>query len=375
MGMKLNDQGSLSPEVGYLTEQIKELPELKKEEMPEYTIKEYEPLLDSACMGPAEWIKLASDIEENYFHYDGFVIITGTDTMAYASSALSFMLENLGKTVVFTGSQIPFSEVYNDARRNLLVSIIFATSSELPEVCICFNDRLLRANRSVKVNSKALSAFDSPNMPPLATLGAFINERKDLSLPQPKAAFKAHKNLESGIIVLKLAPGFDDESIFAMIEHSKNLKAIVLEMYGTGNGPSKSTTDKGGMLDAIKLANSKGIVVIAVSQCLQGGVMLDTYKQGRDFKAAGVINGGDMTTEACVTKLAYLFGRMSDPSIQQRLSGRFPESLLIKQYMARSLRGEMTPPEHHTNRKFYNISVGDHLVIDDDFATYVHDKM
>jgi len=122
-------------------------------------------------MGPIDWVKIASDIEAGYFNYDGFVIIMGTDTMAYASSALSFMLENLGKTIVFTGSQIPFCEVYNDARRNLIVSVIFAASSfEFPEVCLCFNDRLLRANRAVKVDSKGLSAFDSPNYPPLVKL-------------------------------------------------------------------------------------------------------------------------------------------------------------------------------------------------------------
>jgi L-asparaginase len=147
MGMVAQKDGSLSPQPGYLTASINELPEMQRPEMPAYTIKEYQPLMDSSCMGPTEWQKIATDIEENYLEYDGFVVIMGTDTMAYASSALSFMLENLGKTVVFTGSQIPFCEVYNDARRNLIVSVIFAVSSEFPEVCLCFNDKLLRANR------------------------------------------------------------------------------------------------------------------------------------------------------------------------------------------------------------------------------------
>jgi L-asparaginase len=197
--------------------------------MPEFTIMEYDPLLDSSCMGPKDWIKICQDIEENYLNYNGFVVIMGTDTMAYAASAVSFMLENLGKPVIFTGSQIPYCEVYNDARRNLLVSIIFAAVSEFPEVCICFHDSLFRANRTSKVDSSSLAAFDSPNFPALATLGAFINERRDLALPQPRGPFHAHKVLESNVIVLKLVPGFDDESIFALVNGSKNLKVILTD--------------------------------------------------------------------------------------------------------------------------------------------------
>ena len=324
LGMKHQEDGSLAPERGYLTEQIKTLPELARPEMPEIFIKEYEPLLDSSCMGPKEWVQICKDIEDNYHDYDGFVVLMGTDTMCYASSAVSFMLENLAKTVIFTGSQIPFCEVYNDARRNLIVSIIFASKSEIPEVCVCFNDKLLRANRAVKVNSKSFDAFDSPNFPAIAKLGAFITESKDLALPQPKGPFRAHTDLESGIIVLKLVPGFDDESIHALINGSKHLKAIVLEMYGTGNGPSKT-----GFLDALKLARAKGVIIVAVSQCLRGGVSLDTYSMGREFKDAGVISGGDLTTEACSTKLAYLFGRLKNPEA-------------VAELMTKSIRGEIT---------------------------------
>lgn len=173
MGMKSGDDGSLAPEAGYLTERIKEMPEMSSADMPDVKIKEYDHLIDSSMMGPDDWAKIASDIEEMYYQYDGFVVVMGTDTMAYAASALSFMLENLGKTVVFTGSQIPFFEVYNDARRNLIISILFAATSDFPEVCICFNDKILRGNRAVKVNSLSLDAFDSPNFPPLATIGMF----------------------------------------------------------------------------------------------------------------------------------------------------------------------------------------------------------
>lgn len=243
MGMKKDSNGSLAPLAGFLTERIRELPELENSEMPKCTVKEYFPLLDSSCMGPSNWVQIASDIQEEYLNYDGFVVIMGTDTMAYASSALSFMLENLGKPVIFTGSQIPFCEVYNDARRNLIVSIIFATSRYFPEVCVCFNDRLLRANRSTKINSSALAAFDSPNFPPLATLGTKINTNLAIALPHPREPFRVHKHLEAKVLVLRLVPGFDDECIMALVRHSASIKAIVLEMYGTGNGPSNKGLD------------------------------------------------------------------------------------------------------------------------------------
>ena len=238
MGMKyttINNISTLSPERGYLTSKINELPEIGREDMPRFEIKEYETLIDSSCMGPEHWISIASDIELNYLHYDGFVIIMGTDTMAYAASALSFMLENLGKTVVFTGSQIPFCDVYTDARRNLLVSMIMAANSDIPEVCLCFNDKVLRGNRTIKIDSNGLDAFVSPNFAPLATLGSDIHMNREFFLLPPRNSFHVHKTLESNVVVLKLVPGFDDESIEALVKHSNSLKAIVLELYGTGD--------------------------------------------------------------------------------------------------------------------------------------------
>jgi L-asparaginase len=325
MGMRPGADGSLAPSAGYLTERIKEMPEMSQADMPGYHIIEYDPLIDSSCMGPSHWMKIASDIEHHYDAYDGFVVIMGTDTMAYASSALSFMMENLGKTVVFTGSQIPFFEVYNDARRNFLVSTIFASTRDFPEVCVCFNDKILRANRTVKVNSVSLDAFDSPNFPPLATLGSNIVENKHLFLPKPTEPLKVHKSLDAHVVVLKLVPGFDDECVHALVEYSKTLKAIVLELYGTGNGPS----NKQSLLDAIKAARAKGIVVVAVSQCMKGGVSLETYSMGREFQNAGIIAGGDMTTEACTTKLAYLIGCYDSKEAVEKL-------------IAENIRGEIT---------------------------------
>ena len=159
--------GALAPVQGAITSYMQEMKELNNETMPEVVVHEYAPFYDSSDLGPSEWAVLASDIQENYYHYDGFVVLMGTDTMAYTATALTFMLENLGKPVIFTGSQIPLSQPYNDARRNLIMSLIFASRYTIPEFCIFFHDRLLRACRSTKVNTHKLKAFDSPNLEPL----------------------------------------------------------------------------------------------------------------------------------------------------------------------------------------------------------------
>jgi L-asparaginase len=315
MGMKKGPDGSLSPVAGYLTEQIKyNFSEMQREEMPLFDILEYEILLDSSCMGCEDWVKIVTDIEKNYEKYSGFVVLMGTDTMAYTSSACSFMLENLSKPVIFTGAQVPFCEIYSDARRNLLGAMIFAARNTFPEVCIFFNDKLLRANRTVKVNSSQLAAYESPNFPALASLGAYVEESVELALPKGEGPLIVHHSLEAKIIVLKLVPGFDDESVYILVEHSRNLKAIVFEMYGTGNGPSHKEV----LIDAIRLAHKKGILCVALSQCLRGGVSLESYSMGREFKNAGVVSGGDMTVEACTTKLAYLFGSHEDYHLDRR---------------------------------------------------------
>ena len=184
---------------GYLSERVQNLEELSEPGMPDVTVTEYAPLIDSSHMEPKTWIALAADIEEHYYEYDGFVIVMGTDTMAYASSALSFMLEDLNKCVIFTGSQIPLCQPYTDCRRNVLVSIILAANGDFCEVCLFFSDTLLRANRAVKVNSFGLDAYASPNCEPLATLATGMRINDTLKLPPSRNRFRAHKHLATGI--------------------------------------------------------------------------------------------------------------------------------------------------------------------------------
>jgi L-asparaginase len=288
--------------------------------------------LDSSDIGPADWALLANDIKTNYLHFDGFVILMGTDTMCYAASALSFMLENLGKPVVFTGSQIPLCEPYNDARRNLIMALIFASRDTIPEVTIFFHDRLLRACRATKINTHRLMAFDSPNLEPLAKIGISIDENDHLILPPARGVLRVHPRMDTRLLTLRLVPGFDDCMIRHLISaaaEGNQLRALVLQLYGTGNVPSI----KESMIQLLADARSKGILVIASTQCQTGSVMMGQYATGQALCSAGVVSASDMTIEAIAAKSGYLFGR-GDLSLDE-----------ISNLMAVSLRGEMTPVE------------------------------
>lgn len=274
-------------------------------------------------MEHSDWIKICHLIEKNYYDYDGFVILHGTDTMAYTASALSFMLENLGKPVILTGSQIPFAELINDARRNLLTAIIFAGKVDLPEVCVFFNNNLLRGCRSRKVDSWSLDAFESPNCPPLATLGMEININYDLVLNQPKGRFRVHETINKNIAVLHLVPGFSDETFTNLL--AEPLEGLILQSYGSGNAPAK----KSRFLEAITLAVKRGVIVIVTSQCLRGSVNLKQYATGKSLLDAGAISGYDMTVETAATKLGWLLG-LGIPKEQ------------VKSLMEIDLRGELT---------------------------------
>jgi L-asparaginase len=224
--------GTLDVCPGFLSELLA-LPEWRHENLPDIDVLEWEVLTDSAMMGPGHWIKIAEDIESAYFRYDGFVVVHGTDTMAYSASALAFMLEDLGKPVVLTGSQIPLAEVYSDARNNLVSSLLFACRQDFQEVCIVFGSKLLRGCRTTKVHSFDLQAFASPNFPPLATLGVNLEFAAHLSLPPPRKAMRVHRDMDANLVVVRLVPGFEDDALFAMVNHSRHLHGIILLLYGT----------------------------------------------------------------------------------------------------------------------------------------------
>ena len=331
--MAPDKHGALAPVEGALGHYMRNhMHELQQERMPEVTLHEYTPFYDSSDLGPVDWARLAHDIRDNYLHFDGFVIIMGTDTMAYCATALAFMLENLGKPVVFTGSQIPLTEPYNDARRNLIMALIFASRDTINEVTIFFHDRLLRACRTTKVNTHRLMAFDSPNIDPLATIGITIDENDHLQLPPARGALRVHSNMDTRLLTLRLVPGFDDAMIKDMIDRNveQNLmRAMVLQLYGTGNIPSVKESFIQLLADAV----DRGLLVVAATQCHTGSVMMGHYAVGKALESAGVVSAADMTLEATACKIAYLYGR-------QDLNHKEVATL-----MGVSIRGEITPPE------------------------------
>jgi len=340
MGMKPNKKGALEPQTGYLAEQMRLMPELRERRMPSYEVLEYAPLLDSADMVPGDWCRIAEDIARSHNNqYDGFVVIMGTDTMAYCASALSFMLEGLSKPVVIAGSMVPFAEAYSDARRNLVMALIFAHAGPR-EVVVFFGDRLLRGNRTTKVDALALNAYDSPNFPALATCGVALRARYDLALaPEPGVKCRAFVRMETKILVFRMIPGFDDQALVRCLECDE-LRAVVLELYGTGTAPGR----RKGLFKALRAARDHNVLVVATTQCKRGGVVLATYEVGRQLEEEGVVAAGDMTTEAVATKLAYLFGR-------------YPDVDTVRELVGVSLRGEISHPKTYL-RPFFEAPYG-----------------
>ncbi|XP_074069321.1 60 kDa lysophospholipase isoform X3 [Macrotis lagotis] len=289
-----------------------------------YTVLEYDPLFDSSDMTINEWIKIAKDIERNYEQYFGFVIIHGTDTMAFASSMLSFVLGNLQKTVILTGAQVPIHTLWNDGRENLLGGLLMAGQYVIPEVCLFFQNQLYRGNRVTKVDSQRFAAFCSPNLPPLAIVGADITINLELMLKASvNKQLEVHSNMERNVGVLRLYPGITAVMVRAFLQPP--MKGVVMETFGTGNGPTNPE-----LLWELKKATERGMVIINCTHCLQGSVTSD-YAAGMALSGIGIISGSDMTSEAALAKLSYVLGR-DDLSLEDK-----------KKLLTKNLRGEMTP--------------------------------
>jgi len=326
VGMRATADG-FAPAPGYLQTRLAAMPELAAAGMPSWTLREYEPLLDSANMTPDEWLAMARDIAARYDDYDGFIVLHGTDTMAYTASALAFMLEGLAKPVIVTGSQIPICEVRNDARENIVAGLMIAAGYTIPEVCLYFGGRLLRGCRAVKVSAVGLDAFASPNFPPLGRAGVKIeiDWPRVRRPPAPGTPLRVPVLHRPMVGALRLFPGMPAEVARNVLQPP--LQGLVLEVYGAGNGPDRDAR----FLEALREACDRGVVIVACTQCVHGRVDLGGYAAGTALARAGVIGGLDMTAEAALTKLLYLFGK-GYPSEE------------VKAAMRVDLRGELSLP-------------------------------
>lgn len=321
IGMTRGENG-YAPQKGKFSEALAAISDLSSPALPQWELLELDTLLDSSNMTVREWNEIATVLFEQYDKYDGFVVLHGTDTMAYTASALSFMLENLSKPVILTGSQIPLCEVRSDGRENIITSLLIAASDEVQEVCLYFGGKLLRGNRATKYSADGLIAFVSPNCSSLAEAG--INIVYNTALLRKGEKKKLHLQLlrDIPIGVLKVFPGIHF-SLFESIMTEK-LKGIVIETFGAGNIPGNGDA----LLPIIEKAYRNGTVLTVCSQCLQGSVVLGAYETSGALKRAGAVSGRDMTTEAAVAKLYYLFSCGYDTA-------------RIKELMEQDLRGEM----------------------------------
>ena len=293
-----------------------------------FSVHAFKPPLDSSNMNAETWKMLAHVIYKNYGKFDGFVVLHGSDTMAFTASALSFMFENLSKPIVLTGSQLPVGEIRTDAKENIITALEIAAAKKgkkamVPEVCIYFDYRLFRGNRSKKYNAEKFEAFYSMNYPVLAEAGVTIKYEEQFILPSPQQKMKLHTSLSSDIAVLKLFPGINKIAVDAVLQ-TQGIRAVVMETFGSGN-----TITAPWFIESLQTAIKKGIIILNITQCDGGAVELGRYETSIHLKKLGVISGYDMTFEAAVTKLMFLLG--------QQLT--IPE---IKKLLSTSIRGELS---------------------------------
>ncbi|MEI2264286.1 asparaginase [Erwinia sp. CGal63] len=324
IGMQRSEHGYV-PVSGHLQAQLAAMPEFHREEMPDFTIHEYQPLIDSSDMTPQDWQTIADDIKANYDNYDGFVILHGTDTMAFTASALSFMLENLSKPVIVTGSQIPLAELRSDGQQNLLNSLFVAANYPINEVALFFNNQLYRGNRTTKAHADGFNAFASPNLPPLLEAGIHIRRLNTPPAPGGQGKLTVRSITPQPVGVVTIYPGISADVVSNFLRQP--VKALILRSYGVGNAPQNPA-----FLKELKEASDRGIVVVNLTQCMSGKVNMGGYATGNALALAGVVSGFDMTVEATLTKLHFL--------LSQNLS-----SDEVRRQMQVNLRGELTPDE------------------------------
>jgi L-asparaginase len=308
-----------------------QIPELAKFDIDLASVSFIQPI-DSSNMQPRVWLEIAELIKSHYHKHDGFVVLHGSDTMSYTASALSFVLENLSKPVILTGSQLPIGMIRTDGKENLITAIEIAGAKKsgkpiIQEVCVYFEYKLYRGNRTFKYNSEHFDAFKSPNYPALAEAGVDIEYRSPYFFKGTKGNLKVHEHLDSNVSVLRLFPGINTNTVNAIL-NTKGCKAIILETYGAGNATTETW-----FIAALQKALQKGLVIVNVTQCLEGSVIQGMYETSTQLKKIGVISAHDMTFEAAVTKLMFLLG--------QNLSVN-----AVKQQFEKNLRGEIS----HSNK-------------------------